>query len=68
MSYMTVVPEYRCTGRGCGLKATVEVFTSGGTTMGFYCVPHGGAVAKKRLEFEMKVMDAQEKLEREREA
>ncbi len=68
MAYMTVVPEYRCGGRGCSLKATVEAFTAGGHTMGYYCVPHGRGVINKRGKFEIQVADAQEKLERERES
>ena len=66
MAYIEEITVYRCLGRGCGAKVTVEAFTEGGTSMGFYCVPHGRTVANKRTKFELQVSDAQEKLEKER--
>ncbi len=57
MAYIEEIRVYRCGGRGCGAKATVEVYTESGTSMGFYCIPHGRTVATKRTKVEVQAVD-----------
>ena len=62
MAYIEEIKVYRCQGRGCTAKATVEVYAEGGTSMGFYCIPHGRTVANKRVKVEIQIADARDRM------